>query len=135
MLRLHRRVWRPHPSSPLPSFPRAGAKTAIKLMQPGVTRSEIFQDRKEKKRGLALKSLLAQIYYAFSCVLCDIISGPCQYRMWSSPGHLSFIGSVRSRPVGGPSVTSPQVVAMKKTKIRRQSQHGNVLKLACYFVI
>lgn len=40
-----------------PPFPGARAKTAIKLMQPGVTRSEVFQERSNlplgKERGAA----------------------------------------------------------------------------------
>lgn len=70
------------PASPL--FPRAQAKKPIKLMQSGVTRLEMFQERsnlplgKDGRRSRIKASALAQIYHAFSAALRDIISDPCR---------------------------------------------------------
>lgn len=57
---------------------------AIKLMQHGchkvvdISRVEQFTTWK-KRRGACIKhSTLSQIYYAFSWVICDTISGRCQ---------------------------------------------------------
>lgn len=73
------------PSPPASQGRRTWAeKKAIKLMQYGchkvvdISRAEQFTTWKKEVRACIKPWALSQIYYAFSCVICDIISGMCQ---------------------------------------------------------
>lgn len=118
---------RPRPTQP-PLLPKAGAKTAIKLMQRGVTRSggisraEQFTTWKEKSSGSVLKASARRfITLLVARALCDRISGPCQGGsrqqdvVIARPSVAHRIGAFEARG-GTERHVTPQVADVKKKK-------------------